>query len=125
MLNNITMYVALPVRNLDEAMDFYGGTLGLTIVDENANGVWYQTGQSRIAVYESDNAGTNRGTCAILEVTDPEGAVEALKSQGIKFEHYDDMPNVKRKGDIHIIGNFKAAWFKDPSGNIISIGSHL
>lgn len=125
MLSNITMYVALPVRNLQEAMDFYGGKLGLTVVDQNSNGVWYQTGQSRIAVYESENAGTNHGTCAIMEVTDPQGAVEALKSQGVKFERYDDMPNVKRVGDIHTIGDFKAAWFKDPSGNIISIGSHL
>lgn len=106
-------------------MEFYGGTLGLTIVDENANGVWYQTGDSRIAIYESEFAGDNKGTCAIMEVIDPEGAVEALKSQGVKFEHYDDMPNVTRKGDLHIIGDFKAAWFKDPSNNIISICTHL
>lgn len=127
MLSNITMYVALPVRNLDEAMNFYGGVLGLNIVDENANGVWYQTGESRIAVYESSSAGTNKGTCAILEVTDPKGAVEALKSQGVVFERYSkkELPNSRRRGDIHIVGNFKAAWFKDPSGNIISIGSHL
>ena len=33
------------------------------------------------------------------------------------FEHYD-MPDTKLAGDIHIVGDDKTAWFKDPDGNI-------
>ncbi len=118
------MYTAIPAKNLQESIEFYGKTLGLTIVDENPNGTWFQSGMSRFAVFESEYAGTNKATCAIIEVIDPEGTVTSLKERGVKFEEFD-MPGAKRQGDIYTLANFKAAWFKDPSGNIIAIGSHL
>jgi hypothetical protein len=31
------------------------------------------------------------------------------------------MPDVTREGDIHVAGNMKVAWFKDPDGNILNI----
>jgi hypothetical protein len=40
----------------------------------------------------------------------------------VPFEHYD-MPGGRREGDIHIFGDFKAAWFKDPDGNILHINN--
>jgi hypothetical protein len=49
-----------------------------------------------------------------------EGIVRELKSKGVAFEHYD-MPGLKQKGDIHVAGDMKAAWFKDPDGNIVNI----
>jgi hypothetical protein len=48
--------------------------------------------------------------------------VRALKAKGVMFEHYD-MPDMTREGDIHIAGNMKVAWFKDPDGNILNIAS--
>ena len=51
---------------------------------------------------------------------DVEGVVRALKAKGVSFEHYD-MPNMKRQGDIHVAGNMKVAWFKDPDGNILNV----
>jgi catechol 2,3-dioxygenase-like lactoylglutathione lyase family enzyme len=125
MLSMDTMYVALPVRNMKEAQDFYGKTLGLTVVDQNTNGIWYQSGQSRIALYESEFAGTNKGTAAIWEVADPEATAKSLKARGAKFERYDNLPGIKRKGDLHIAGAFVAVWLKDPSGNLICITHHL
>lgn len=47
--------------------------------------------------------------------------VEELKNKGIQFEHYTDMPDTKIEGDIHLMGEMKVAWFKDPDGNILSI----
>lgn len=40
----------------------------------------------------------------------------------MRFEHYD-MPGMKREGDVHFAGDMRAAWFKDPDGNILSIVS--
>ena len=31
------------------------------------------------------------------------------------------MPGVEREDDIHSIGDLKAAWFKDPDGNILNL----
>jgi hypothetical protein len=55
-------------------------------------------------------------------VSDLETLVKALKAKGIGFEHYD-MPGVTRKGDIHVAGSLKNAWFKDPDGNIHALVS--
>jgi hypothetical protein len=33
------------------------------------------------------------------------------------------MPQMKREGDIHVSGGTRAAWFKDPDGNIHGIVS--
>jgi len=49
-----------------------------------------------------------------------EDVVRTLKSKGVKFEHYD-LPETKREGDIHVAGDIKVAWFKDPDGNILSV----
>jgi hypothetical protein len=51
---------------------------------------------------------------------DVEGVVQELKGKGVKFEKYD-FPDTTLKGDVHIHGNNKAAWFKDPDGNILAI----
>lgn len=49
--------------------------------------------------------------------------VKNLKDKGIKFEHYD-LPEAKLEGDVHVMDGFKAAWFKDPDGNILCIHDH-
>jgi hypothetical protein len=74
-----------------------------------------------INVYRSKYAGTNQATALTWVVGDEvEDVVESLKAKGISFEHYD-MPDITREGDVHIGGNMKVAWFKDPDGNILNI----
>lgn len=125
MLANDTMYAALPVSDMQQAKEFYGKTLGLNIVDQNEGGVWYQTGTSRISLYYSEFAGTNKATVAIWEVGAPKSAVKALQERGVTFEKYDDLPGAKRRGFIHSFPAYDAAWFKDPFGNLICISHHL
>ena len=57
---------------------------------------------------------------AAWQVADLDAEVSALRSRGITFERYD-MPGVTREGDIHSFGNRRAAWFKDPEGNILNL----
>ena len=51
-----------------------------------------------------------------------EDVVGALKIKSVTFEHYD-MMDMTREGDVHIAGNMKVAWFRDPDGNILNIVS--
>jgi hypothetical protein len=71
-------------------------------------------------VYRSSFAGTNKATALTWTVDDVEDVVRTLKAKGIKFEHYD-LPETKREGDVHVSGDIKVAWFKDPDGNILSV----
>jgi len=114
----------IAVKNLPAAKEFYGETLGLKQVGGDGPGVaTYKSGNSTVVVYESEFAGTNRATSATWGVGDElDSIVRTLKGKHVPFEHYD-MPGLQLKGDIHVMGDFKAAWFKDPDGNILHINN--
>jgi nitroimidazol reductase NimA-like FMN-containing flavoprotein (pyridoxamine 5'-phosphate oxidase superfamily) len=71
-------------------------------------------------MYRSDGAGTSRASCAYWEVNDVAAEVADLKTRGVEFEHYD-LPGTDTDGDIATGGGTKAAWFKDPDGNILAL----
>jgi catechol 2,3-dioxygenase-like lactoylglutathione lyase family enzyme len=112
----------IAVKNLEVAKKFYRDTLGLTQVgSEGSELIIFRSGNSMINVYRSKYAGTNQATALTWVVGDDvESVVQALKAKGISFEHYD-MPDITREGDVHIGGNMKVAWYKDPDGNILNI----
>ena len=120
MLGNKEVMATIAVRNLAQAREFYEGTLQLERVGgEEPEAVVYRTGKSQLLVYQSRYAGTNQATAVTWDVgSDVETIVRELKAKGIAFEHYDNLPQVTRIGDVHVAGSLKNAWFKDPDGNI-------
>ena len=122
MLNGKRPIATIAVKDIKSAEKFYSGTLGLQPADKQEQGTLaYKSGTSAIFVYPSQYAGTNKTTAVTWAVgEDVEAVVQSLKAKGVAFEHYD-MPNTTRKGDVHIQGKRKVAWFKDPDGNIHSI----
>jgi catechol 2,3-dioxygenase-like lactoylglutathione lyase family enzyme len=112
------------VRDLQAARKFYEGTLGLRETDaQEQEAVTYQAGRSKLLVYRSQYAGSNRATAATwLLGNEIEKVVQGLRSKGVTFEHYQ-MPGLTLKGDIHEAPGMKAAWFKDPDGNIHALVS--
>ncbi len=123
MLGDNDAMATIAVKNLAAARKFYEGKLSLKAVHtEGDQAVAYKSGKSQVLVYQSQYAGTNKATAATWMVADVESLVKDLKAKGISFEHYD-MPGVTRKGDIHMAGPLKNAWFKDPDGNILALVS--
>jgi len=123
MLGDYDAMATIAVRDLTAAKKFYEGKLGFKAVHtEGEEAVSYKSGKSQLLVYRSQYADTNKATAATWMVEDVEGLVKELKAKGIAFEHYD-MPGMTVKGDVHVAGNRKNAWFKDPDGNIIALVS--
>lgn len=114
----------LAVKDLDAAKAFYEGLLGFSRVDEEGGElIVYRSGKTVFNVYRSDHAGTNQATAMTWAVGDRVGEIAgALAAKGIKFEHYD-LPGMRREGDVHVAGDMKVAWFRDPDGNILNIVS--
>lgn len=112
----------LAVADFDAARSFYEGTLGLEPVMVFPDSVLYRSGNTRLMVYLSEFAGTNQATAATWGVGEQlDSVVQELRSKGVTFEHYD-LPGTTRDGDIHEMGDdMRGVWFKDPSGNIISV----
>jgi catechol 2,3-dioxygenase-like lactoylglutathione lyase family enzyme len=121
-LENKNAIATIPVKDINTAKRFYEGALGLKPGPGSEPGVLsYKSGNTPVLVYQSQYAGTNKATAATWVVgEDVENVVQELKTKGVSFEKYD-FPDTTRKGDIHIHGNNKAAWFKDPDGNILAI----
>jgi|SRR6185503_9538711 len=121
MLENTNAVATIAVRDIAKSAPFYEGILGLKRLPSEEEGVLvYECGSSKVFVYPSQFAGTNRATSATWEVDSVDRTVRELKGKGVVFEHYD-LPGVKRNGDIHETGRSKAAWLKDPDGNILAL----
>ena len=124
MLGTYDAGASLAVKDLGKAAAFYGGVLGLQVVKENDYERVYSSGKSTLQVYVSTFAGSNKATAAYWTVDDVEAEVGELRGKGVEFERYADMPGVQLQGDVHVMGDEKAAWFKDPDGNILCIHNH-
>ena len=126
MLSDKNVAAVVAVKDMEVAKEFYEGKLGLkAIKSDPGGGNIYKCADSVLLVYPSQYAGTNKATAAGWEAGDDlEIVVDELKSKGVEFEHYD-MPGATRDGDIHVMGQFKAVWFKDPDGNILNLTSGM
>ena len=112
----------IAVKDLPRARKFYEELLGLRPThEEGAEAVTYRSGDHDLLVYRSEFAGTNRATAATWHVAPGlESLVQSLRQKGIAFEHYQ-LPHARLQGDVHVIDGMKAAWFKDPDGNILAL----
>jgi catechol 2,3-dioxygenase-like lactoylglutathione lyase family enzyme len=123
MLGDKDAIATIAVKDLKAAKKFYEGTLGLKpSPSPESEALNYRSGNSGVLVYRSQYAGTNKATAATWVSDDVEADVRALKAKGVQFEHYD-FPGATLKGDVHLTGKTKAAWFKDPDGNILALVS--
>ena len=124
MLGEHEVGATLPVRDLATARSFYEGKLGLKpSMEQPPEAVLYASGRSMVLVYRSEYAGTNQATAATWAVGDDlDSVMDELRSKGVSFEHYD-LPETTREGDVHVMGDLRGAWFKDPDGNIIALVS--
>jgi catechol 2,3-dioxygenase-like lactoylglutathione lyase family enzyme len=123
MLRDADAVAMVAVKDLGKAAKFYEETLGLHRAGaEGQEVVVFESGDTKLNVYRSSFAGTNKATAVTWTVDDIDDVVRTLKAKGVRFEHYE-MPNTKHEGDVHVSGHMKVAWFKDPDGNILSVAN--
>ena len=123
MLSDHPVYATIATADVARARAFYEGTLGFSVETEDpAGGVYYRSGATHFYVYPSEFAGHAQHTLASWDVDDVEAVVAELAERGVVFEQYD-LPGLKTdERGIADLGPLKAAWFKDPDGNILNVG---
>ena len=110
------------IRDLNEAREFYEGTLGLEVevldaehgltrlkLAEECDVLMYLSADMRPASYTMLN----------FEVDDIDAAVDSLVERGVTIERYDGFEH-DAKGIVRGPGP-QIAWFEDPSGNVLSV----
>ncbi len=110
----------------DRCLTFYRDTLGLEVEELSempGNAVLHTGRGGKLLLHSSDHSGDDHTAMSFL--TDDFGAaIDLLRSKGVKLEDYDN-PGIKTVDGIASLGEFKAAWFKDPGGNILCVSPSL
>jgi catechol 2,3-dioxygenase-like lactoylglutathione lyase family enzyme len=125
MLSDARITAIVPTTDLARAREFYEQTLGLQDTGASTPGpevIYRCGGDTLLEVYERPTAGDAQHTLASWEVSDVPATVEDLRGRGVRFEDYD-LPEFKTEDGIVTNGDFQAAWFRDPDGNILCVHS--
>jgi predicted enzyme related to lactoylglutathione lyase len=108
-------FVAIPTKDLDAAVEFYGTTLGLrrSVYRPERNFAEFETGTVTLSVIVADKFGLpyqpNKNALA-LHVDDVEVARATLTERGVAFI-----------GDTFDTGVCHMAFFADPDGNALML----
>jgi catechol 2,3-dioxygenase-like lactoylglutathione lyase family enzyme len=126
MLEDSKAYNGFAVTDADKAKEFYGETLGLkvTVLDEE-NGLFelHLNSDRPTLFYAKPDLEPANNTILNFPVDDIDATVDGLAEKGVEFEKYDGMDQ-DEKGITRGIAAGRGpdiAWFKDPSGNILSV----
>ena len=109
----------LAVRNLEDARRFYGDTLGLRTSEEHGLMWLHLAGGRDTLVYQVPDATPASYTVLNFEVEDIDAAVGALTGRGVRLERYAGIE--QDDAGVHRGPGPFIAWFKDPSGNVLSV----
>ena len=119
MLANSKAFSGFAVADVAQAKAFYGDTLGLDVSEEHGLLTLHLAGDRPTIVYPKPDHEPANFTILNFPVDDVEAAVDALTARGVQFERYEGFPQ-DEKGIMRGQGP-DIAWFKDPSGNVLSV----
>ena len=121
MFKDSKAFSTFSVNDLKKAKEFYGGTLGLGVIETKEGLELHLAGGNTIFLYPKPNHTPASFTVLNFPVDDIEEAVDELIGLGLRLEQYD-LPDIKtdKRGIARGPGP-KIAWFKDPAGNILSV----
>jgi catechol 2,3-dioxygenase-like lactoylglutathione lyase family enzyme len=122
MLGDYLCFPILLSKDLDATRDFYHGTLGLEIIreDEDDRIVFRCGAGTQLVVTHSTIGTSDTQTQMAWRVPDIRAALADLRQRGVRIEEYTAPDPVTTDG-IADMGHSWAAWFLDPSGNVLAV----
>jgi catechol 2,3-dioxygenase-like lactoylglutathione lyase family enzyme len=122
MLSEYPLFPILLSKDLDATRAFYHDTLGLEILREDPGDriVFRAGGGTQLAVTLSTVGTSDTQTQMAWRVPDIHQAVADLRTRGVRIEEYSAPDPVTVDG-IADMGHSWAAWFIDPSKNVLAV----
>jgi len=121
MLSDHPVFPILLSMDLDESRAFYGDTLGLEILREDPDRIVFRCGGgTQLVITESTVGTSDTQTQLAWRVPDLRLALADLRARGVRIEEYEAPDPVTVDG-IADMGHSWAAWFTDPSGNVLGV----
>ncbi len=122
MLSDHPVFPILLSIDLDASRTFYHATLGLEILreDEGDRIVFRCGGGTQLVVTLSTIGTSDTQTQMAWRVPDIRAAIVDLRARGVRIEEYRSPDPVTTDG-IADMGHSWAAWFLDPSRNVLAV----
>ena len=124
MLQSAKVVAFLQVSDRKKAREFYVEVLGLKYISEDPFALVVESNGTRVRIGEMPNLQPAQFTVLGWEVPDMEEAVSDLQSRGVELQKYG-LKGQDERGVWTTPGGDKVAWFKDPSGNVLSVSQHV
>ncbi|TCM45905.1 VOC family protein [Kribbella sp. VKM Ac-2568] len=118
MFKETKAFSGFSVDDIPAAREFYAGTLGLEVTEDNGMLQLQIAGGNPVLVYPKDNHVPAEFTILNFPVDDIAAAAKGLADRGITFERYGDGHDEQ---GVFRAGGPPIAWFKDPAGNVLSV----
>jgi len=123
MLASGKMVGFVPTRDYEKARAFYQDQLGFEFVSLDQYALVMSVGGHKVRIAKLPNFIPLQATILGWEVEDIEAVAKWLKNNGATLEKYPFAQD-RELGIWTTPSGDKVAWFKDPDGNILSIGQH-
>lgn len=125
MLAEHPCYTILLSKDLDASRTFYHDVLGLEIIREDLGEgveerIVFKTANGRLILSKSTIGTSDTQTQMAWMVPDISAAIEDLRSRGVRIEEYEAPYPVTTDG-VADLGYSWAAWFIDPSENVLAV----
>ncbi len=122
MLSDHPVFPILLSTDLAASRSFYHDTLGLEILREDAGDrIVFRCGAGTQLVITHSTVGTaDRQTQMAWRVPDIQAALADLRARGVRIEEYTP-PDPETVDGIADMGHSWAAWFVDPSRNVLAV----
>jgi catechol 2,3-dioxygenase-like lactoylglutathione lyase family enzyme len=122
MLSDHPVFPILLSTDLDASRSFYRDTLGLEIIREDADDrIVFRCGAGTQLVVTRSTVGTaDTQTQMAWRVPDLRAALADLRGRGVRIEEYS-APDPQTVDGIADMGHSWAAWFIDPSRNVLAV----
>lgn len=117
-LNDIGQ-IAISVRDVGVARDFYHDALGMQLLFEASGMAFFQCGATRLMLGPSGEAVRRDGTLLYFRVADLPGVHSALTERGVSFTQAPHLVARMKSHDLWM------AFLKDPDGNTLGLMSEV
>ncbi len=120
MLSEHPVFPILLSTDMAASRTFYHDTLGLEILAEGEERIVLRCGGTQLVISRSTIGTADTQTQMAWRVPDVRAALADLRARGVRIEEYE-APGPATVDGVADMGHSWAAWFIDPSRNVLSV----
>ena len=120
MFASAKLQAVICTSRIEQAEQFYGGTLALPLQARSHGALVYDVGGTALRISPVPSAHPSEHTVLGFAVPDIASAMTVLRERGVTFERFPGFSH-DEWGVVSTPDRSRVAWFRDPDGNLLSV----